>query len=496
MALVFIGCGRQPPSETEIRSEEIGSASPLSHRPEDVDGLQVPEELQGIVDPWFGDLSDMVERRLVRVAVARGGFFYYIRDGRQHGLTSEAVRLFEKFLNRKLGLSGTNRVHVIALPLTRDQLLGAVVDGHADIAAGGLTETADRRRLVDFSSPWLTGVRELVVTGPVARPLASLDDLSGREVVVRVSSSYYESLLALSERFVAAGSPAIDILPAHEIFEDEDLLEMASVGMIGITVADDYVARFWSQVFADLTLHDDLSVREAGAIAWGIRKKSPELKAAVNEFININRLGTKTGNIVRNRYLDNPDRVVNALSGDRLAQLSKEAPYFREYANRFGLDWLQLAAQGFQESKLDNRRRSPAGAIGIMQVMPQTARMMGVRDYKSMEGSIHAGAKYMRHLIDQYFPDESIDPMNRWLFALAGYNAGGARISRYREKAAADGLDPDRWFGEVEQVAADRIGSETVNYVRNVMKYYLAYRMTFEREQLRRDVLARLGRVD
>ena len=496
MVLIAFGCGRQPPTETEARSEEIGSLSALSHRPEDVEGLQIPEQLEGVVEPWHGDLSAMAERRMVRVAVARGGFFYYIRDGKQHGVTSEALRLFEKFLNSKLGLSGTSRVHVIALPLTRDQLLGAVVEGHADIAAGGLTVTADRRQLVDFSSPWLTDVRELVVTGPLAVAIASLDELSGREVVVRVSSSYYESLLALSEAFVAAGRPAIDILPAHEIFEDEDLLEMASAGMISITVADDFVARFWSQVFADLTVHEDLAVREAGAIAWGFRKKSPELKAAINEFVDSNRLGTKTGNIVRNRYLNDPDRVVNALSGDRLEQLSREAPFFRDYAERFDLDWLQLAAQGFQESRLDNHRRSAAGAVGIMQVMPQTARMMKVGEYKSMEGSIHAGAKYMRHLIDQYFDDENIDPMNRWLFALAGYNAGGARISRYREKAAADGLDPDRWFGEVEKVAADRIGSETVNYVRNVMKYYLAYRMTFEREELRRDVLARLTRAD
>ena len=438
----------------------------------------------------------MIERRLIRVAVARGGFFYYIRDGRQYGVTSEALRLFEKYLNGRLGLAGTDRVHVVALPLTRDRLIPAVVDGNADIAAGGLTATAERLKLVDFSEPWITDVRELVVTGPVAVPLQGLEDLSGREVVVRVSSSYYESLLELSESFVSAGQPAIDILPAHEIFEDEDLLEMASAGMIGITIADDFVARFWSQVFADLTLHEDLAVRQEGAIAWGMRKASPGLKAVVDSFVEANRVGTKIGNIVRNRYLKNPDRVVNALSGDRLERLSKEAPFFREYAERFELDWLQLAAQGFQESRLDNNKRSPAGAVGIMQVMPQTARMMRVRDYKSMKGNIHAGASYMRYLMDEYFPDEAIDPMNRWLFALAGYNAGGARISRYRDKAAEKGLDPDRWFGEVEQLAADSIGSETVNYVRNVMKYYLAYRMTFEREQLRRDVLARLALVD
>ena len=297
------------------------------------------------------------------------------------------------------------------------------------------------------------------------------------------------------EKAISGQSPWGSI-PSIDTEDPRDLLEMVSVGMIGITVSDDYVARFWARVFADLSLRPDLVVRESGDIAWGFRKDSPRLRDAVNLFVEENRPGTLHGNIVSRRYLDDPQRVVNALAGDRLDQLSTEAPYFRKYADLYGFDWLQLAAQAFQESRLDNGTRSPAGAIGIMQVMPQTGRLMKIKDYASLEGNIHAGTKYMRYLADHYFPDDDIDPMNRWLFALAGYNAGGARISRLREKARKNGRDPNRWFGEVEQEVAARVGSETVNYVRNVMKYYLAYRMTFEREQLREDVLSRLARSD
>jgi membrane-bound lytic murein transglycosylase MltF len=206
-----------------------------------------------------------------------------------------------------------------------------------------------------------------------------------------------------------------------------------------------------------------------------------------------NRPGTKTGNIILRRYLADPARVTNALAGDRLEQLSREEPYFRKYGEEYGFDWLMLAAQAYQESRLDNRKRSHAGAVGIMQVLPSTARSVGVNDYKTLDGNIRAGARYMRHLVDTYFDDEDLDPMNRWIFALAGYNAGGTRISRLRRQAEANGLDPDQWFDHVERQTARRVGSEPVNYVSNVMKYYLAYRLTFEREQLRRDVLARVN---
>jgi membrane-bound lytic murein transglycosylase MltF len=397
----------------------------------------------------------MVERQVVRAAVSRSGFFYYIRNGREYGVTSDFLKVFEKDLNRRLGLTGTRRVQVLAIPLTRDRLLDAVAEGRADIATAGLTITPERLQQVDFSVPWTTDVREVLVTSSIAKPIVFLGDLAGREVVVRVSSSYFQSLKELSDLFVRDGLPPIDIIPAHEIFEDEDLLEMASVGMIGITIADDYIANFWQRSFTDLTVRDDLAIREDGRIAWAFRKNSPMLAQAINNFVEANKPGTKTGNVILNRYLDNPARVTNALAGDRLRKLTLEEPRFRRYGNEFDIDWLMLAAQGYQESGLDNSKISPAGAVGMMQLMPKTARSVGISDYRKVDGNIRAGAKYMRHLIDDYIGSDDVDEMNQWLLALASYNAGATRIRTIRRQTEASGLDPNLWFDNVELTVAE-----------------------------------------
>lgn len=162
---------------------------------------------------------------------------------------------------------------------------------------------------------------------------------------------------------------------------------------------------------------------------------------------------------------------------------------FRKYGDKFDFEWLMLAAQGFQESGLRQDRKSPAGAIGIMQIKPSTAadRNVGIDDITTVDGNIHAGAKYIRFIADRYFAEEGFNKLNQWLFSLAAYNAGPAKINRYRLEAAENGYDPNRWFDNVEIIAARRIGSETVTYVSNVFKYYVGYQMTFERGAIRED---------
>ena len=142
---------------------------------------------------------------------------------------------------------------------------------------------------------------------------------------------------------------------------------------------------------------------------------------------------------------------------------------------------MTLAAQGFQESKLQQNRRSNAGAIGIMQIKPSTASdpNVGIDDISDADGNIHAGTKYMRFLIDRYFSDENINEFNSWLLGLAAYNAGPSRVINLRNEAQRNGYDPDVWFDNVEIIAAKRIGSETVTYVSNIFKYYTGYQMAF-----------------
>jgi len=162
---------------------------------------------------------------------------------------------------------------------------------------------------------------------------------------------------------------------------------------------------------------------------------------------------------------------------------------FQKYGEEFDFDWLMLAAQAFQESGLRQDRRSPAGAVGIMQIKPSTAAdpNVGVDDVSTVDGNVHAGTRYMRFIADRYFGDERFNTLNQWLFSLAAYNAGPAKINRYRREAAENGYDPDRWFDNVEIIAARRIGSETVTYVSNVFKYYVGYQISMERGALREE---------
>jgi membrane-bound lytic murein transglycosylase MltF len=153
---------------------------------------------------------------------------------------------------------------------------------------------------------------------------------------------------------------------------------------------------------------------------------------------------------------------------------------FQKYGAQYNIDYLLMAAQGYQESTLDQNVKSPVGAIGVMQVMPRTGKQLNVGDISKVEPNIHAGVKYMRFMMDQYFKDEPMDNLNKGLMTIASYNAGPARVRQLRREAEKRGLDPNVWFGNVERVASERIGRETVTYVSNIYKYYIAYTLTLE----------------
>jgi membrane-bound lytic murein transglycosylase MltF len=157
---------------------------------------------------------------------------------------------------------------------------------------------------------------------------------------------------------------------------------------------------------------------------------------------------------------------------------------FKRYAGQYRFDHLMIAAQAYQESQLDQTKRSQAGAVGVMQVLPKTAKdpVVGIPDITRLDNNIHAGVKYLRFMTDRYFNQPGMDATNRTLFTFAAYNAGPAKVTRLRKQAAQEGLDPNLWFGNVERVAAKVIGRETVQYVSNIYKYYVAYRIVAERE--------------
>jgi membrane-bound lytic murein transglycosylase MltF len=328
-------------------------------------------------------------------------------------------------------------------------------------------------------------VSEVVLSGPASPAVKTLDDLSGKEVFVRKSSSYYESLLALNQRFAAQKKPGVILKLAPEVLEDEDLIEMLNAGLIALIVVDKHKADFWKQVFPAITIHDGIAVRTGGDIAWAIRKGSPQLKAAVDDFITRHGKGTTVGNTILARYLKDAKYVKNAASEAERKKFLALVDYFKKYGAEYDIDWLLMGAQGYQESQLDQNVRSPVGAIGVMQIMPATGKDLKVGDIRKLEANIHGGIKYMRWMIDTYYAKEPMTRLDKALFAFASYNAGPARIAQMRKEAAKRGLDPNVWFHNVEYVAADKIGAETVTYVSNIYKYYVAYSLLLEAREER-----------
>lgn len=494
--LLCCGCSERQPEPKDASGETPGSESVASATPAPTPAAQPVEpptpaaaddgqlDLETSRRRWSGDLDQMVERRVIRVLVPYSKTFYFIDGGTQRGLSYELMREFEKTLNAKHKLTKL-RVAVVFIPVSRDQLLPELTAGLGDVAAANLTVTPERSRLVDFTAPLAANVEERVVTSADAAPVATLDDLAGKEVFVQRASSYYESLVALNADLARRGKPKVSIREAPPTFETEDVLEMVNAGLVKYTVVDAYLGDFWRQIYTQMQVREDLVLRKAGDIAFAIRKNSPQLKAELDAFIASHKRGTTFGNIMRQRYLRDTRWAKDATSATERRKFEQLTQLFQKYGEQYRVDWVLMAAQGYQESGLDQKVRSKVGAIGVMQVMPATGKDMKVGDIQKIEPNIHAGVKYIRFMIDQYYADEPMDDLNKALFAFASYNAGPNRIRSLREVAAKRGLDPNKWFNNVEVVVSEKIGRETVQYVSNIYKYYIAYSLVAEQRAKR-----------
>lgn len=485
VSVTAAGCSK--PASGPDKSETAGANTPT-----ELAGL--PEELRGRVDKVFtGDLDGLIKQRIIRAGVPFNRTFYFIDKGEPRGLSYEYMVLFEKKLNEKLN-SGPLKVNVVLLPMPRDALLPALREGKVDLVAAQLTVTPERQKLVDFTNPTRTGINEVVVTGPGSPKLASLDDLSGKRIFVRRSSSYYDSIEALNQTLKGKGKAPVEIDDAPESLEDDDLLEMVNAGLVPAVVVDDFLANYWKQVFPKLEIHPNLALRRGGNLAVAIRKNSPKLAAELNSFIAEYGLNSVTGRVINHRYLQNADYVTNAASAAERNKFLQLADLFRKYGDQYSFDYLLMAAQGYQESHLDQNAKSHVGAIGVMQLMPATGTEQAVGDIRQLEPNIHAGVKYMRFMRDRYFEGEPMSALDKGLFTFASYNAGPGRIRQLRREASERGLNPNVWFGNVDRVASERIGRETVDYVSNIYKYYIAYRLIIADRERRAAAKAALAK--
>ena len=434
---------------------------------------------------WKGDFDAMLKRRVIRVLVPYSRTLYYNDKGRERGISAEGVRAFEQYLNKKYAAQlGKRPLTVYLVPTTRDELLPDVAGGLGDIAAGNLTVTETRKQIVDFaSSEEGKSNREIVLSGPKSEAVASAEALSGKTVHVRWSSSYHDSLVALNERLVQQGKPAVKLVQVPDELEDEDMMEMLNVGLLDYIVVDDWKAAMWAQVLPKVKLNEGAVLRDNGVVGWAIRKNSPQLAAELADF-HANHLKKQgVANYLRQQQGKRVRALKDSAASADAQRFEELMVLFRKYGERYAFDPLMLAAQGYQESQLNQQAKSHVGAIGVMQIMPATGAELKVGDIRVTEANIHAGTKYMDQLMSRYFKDADFSPANRALFAFASYNAGPGHIAKIRKEAERRGLDPNKWFNNVEMVTAEKIGIETTTYVRNIFKYYTSYKLTLDAQQ-------------
>jgi membrane-bound lytic murein transglycosylase MltF len=446
-----------------------------------------------VIGTWTGDFDGMVKRRRVRILTPYSKTMYFVDKGQPRGIIADVVPQLEQFINTRLKTTIATKVHVVVVPTSRDALADSLLKGRGDIVAAGITVTPERQKLVDFTMPTKSGVHEIVVTGPGAPAIASVDDLAGKTVTVRDKSIFFDNLQKLNDRFKQQGKPAIVIKTVPSALEDEDILEMVNAGLLKVVVVDDFQAAFWKQILPNITLLQDVSIHDEGALAWAVRKGSPKLIAELNAFLKANGRGTLFGNTLLKKYLQSAKFVRGATSQEEIKKFQDLIAMFRKYGGQYSVDYLLMMAQGYQESRLDQTVKSQVGAVGVMQVMPGTGKDMNVGDITKIDPNINAGVKYMRFMMDQYYKDEPMDDLNRALFTFASYNAGPARIRSLRKLAAQRGLDRNIWFNNVERVVAEKIGRETTTYVSNIYKYYIAYTLTMEEMQEREKLKAATG---
>ncbi|MGM0595058.1 MAG: membrane-bound lytic murein transglycosylase MltF [Pseudomonadota bacterium] len=423
---------------------------------------------------WSGDLAQIKKRKVLRVLTRNSAATYFLWRGELLGFEYELAKRFADQHNLRLEM---------VVPPGRDDLIPWLNEGRGDIIAASLTITPERKANgVTFSRPYNT-VSELLVTRADDDTLETPQDLAGRTVVVRRSSAYWESLEALQEQGIDLALEA-----APEQLETETLIQRVADGEYDLTVADSHILDI------ELTWRDDIqaafALGEPRSHGWAVRKENPQLLAAINSFFKEEYRGLFY-NVTYKKYFKNPKRIRSHVE-QRVdsASASDLSPYdelVKRYAEEYGFDWRLVVSQMFQESRFDPNAKSWVGALGLMQVMPRTGKELGLENLRDPETGLHAGVKYLSWLMRRFEPNLPI--AERTWFALAAYNAGIGHVRDARALARRQGLDPNRWFDNVEEamllLSQNRYakqakygyvrGHEPVNYVRQIYDRYLAY---------------------
>jgi membrane-bound lytic murein transglycosylase F len=418
------------------------------------------------------DFPEIKQRRVLRMLTRNNAATYFLWRGELMGFEYDLVGEFA----RRNGL----RLEVIVPPVGED-LLPWLREGRGDVVAASLTPTEERREGgVEFTRPYHY-VSQVIVTRADDDELQTPQQLAGRSIHVRPSSAYRDTLVALRDTGID-----FEIVAAPEEMETEEIIARVADGEFDLTLSDSHILEI------ELNWRDDVkpafALSESEPLAWAVRGDNPELKAALDSFIRQEYRGLYY-NVIYEKYFKNSGKI-RTFQQERDNAAVGLSPYddiVKKYAAEYGFDWRLIVSMMYQESRFDPGAQSFAGAGGLMQLLPNTAGELGFDDILDPENGIHAGVKYLDWVRDRFEPDLAV-PDRMW-FSLAAYNAGAGHVRDARRLAAKQGLNPNRWFGNVEramlllsrpQYAQEaRHGycrsHEPVRYVREVRSRYNAY---------------------
>lgn len=444
---------------------------------------------QRINSQFIGDLDQIRERRIFRILVSYNRTNFFHSDDGTRGLEFELMSAYEKYLNRG-PRKERFKTHFIYLTRPFNKLFDALINGEGDIIAAGLTVTPERNELVDFTVPYIRDINEILVSNKDAEPITRFEDLAGKQIVVVANSSYIVQLQQVNQVLGGLGLDSIEVVQANQLLEAEDILEMVNAGLFPYTIVDSHIAKIYSKAFDNIEVQEDFILRHNSEIAWAINKNLPKLKASLNDFIEKQaRPGRYLGNVLFRRYFENESWIQHPLDFTPLDRTPCLQYYFEKYAQFYDFDWHVIAAQAYKESKFDQNLVSRVGAYGVMQIRASTAnsKHVAIKNTRTnMENNIHAGVRYLAFLRDHYFDKPEYSSEDKMNFALAAYNAGPGRIRQLQRIAKRKGLDPHKWFYNVETIARNEIGLETVNYVTFIQKTSAAIKLAFKLSEEKR----------
>lgn len=434
---------------------------------------------QHIQDIHLGDLDIIKKNRQLRLITRNNASTYFLWKNQLMGFEYELIKEFAK--QQKVNLK-------VLVASDFQEMLQWLEQGYGDIISAGLVKTPEReKRPVLFTEPYLF-VQEMIVQRVKDTPIKTPEQLEGRSFYVRQSSSYWNSLVKLQEQLKQQNIHfTINTVP--ETMETEEIINEVIKGHVDLTVADSHIVAIEKSWHT--RLHASFALTGEHGHRWLVRKNNPELLKALNKYIKKEYKGLFY-NITFNKFFKNSRKLFDADKRNlNDNEISKYDDLIKKLAKEYGFDWRLIAAQVNKESQFNPKAKSWSGAMGLLQVMPRTAKEVGIKDMHSPENGLRAGIKYMAWIRKQ-LPDDLPPDVKVW-FTLAAYNAGLSHLKDARILAKQRGLNPDRWFGHVEQAflllskpqyhKKTRFGYvrgiEPVTYIKQIQVLYQLYSKKF-----------------